>query len=97
MDQLSTAAHANDAHGGLQLEVGNAGGSAMHLSEASAATLLSDGLSFAAHDNITMDVSAGHGTHLSNSLKDLEKLHIDQVSIAGGAAILEGDGGVATG
>jgi len=76
----------------LQLEVGNAGGSAMHLSEASAATLLNDGLSFAAHDNITVDFSgsAGHGTHLHNSLSDLEKLHINTVTVA----TATGDGNV---
>ena len=64
---------------GLELEVGNAGGTAVHLSDANAATLLADGLSFAAHDNITVDA---HSTHLSNSLKDLEKLHVDSVSLA---------------
>ena len=47
---------------GLELEVGNAGGAAVHLSDAHAATLLSDGLSFAAHDNITVDAGTGH-TH----------------------------------
>ena len=67
---------------GLELEVGNAGGAAVHLSDAHAATLLSDGLSFAAHDNITVDA---HSTHLSNSLKDLQKLHIDTVSLAAGS------------
>jgi len=67
---------------GLELEVGNANGPAVHLSDASAHTLLNDGLSFAAHDNISVDA---HSTHLSNSLKDLQKLHIDTVSLAAGS------------
>ena len=69
----------------MQLEVGHIGpdASALHISAAQAQTLIADGLSFVAHDNIAMDVSAGT-THLSNSLKDLEKLHVDAVAIAAG-------------
>ena len=70
------------ALGGVQIEVGNTGNeNAIHLSDANAATLLSDGLSFAEHDNIAVDAGAG-STHLTNSLKGLEKLHIDSVSLA---------------
>ena len=77
----------SNLHHGLELEVGNAGGTAVHLSDASAATLLHDGLSFAAHDNITVDAGTGH-THLSNSLKGLEKLAIDSVALQAGQEII---------
>ncbi|MBT8552125.1 hypothetical protein G6731_09180, partial [Polynucleobacter paneuropaeus] len=76
LNSLHTAATDLAAHNvGLQLEVGHIGpdASALHISAAQAQTLIADGLSFVAHDNIAMDVSAGT-THLSNSLKDLEKL-----------------------
>ncbi|MBT8550347.1 hypothetical protein G6731_00010 [Polynucleobacter paneuropaeus] len=86
LNSLHTAATDLAAHNvGLQLEVGHIGpdASALHISAAQAQTLIADGLSFVAHDNIAMDVSAGT-THLSNSLKDLEKLHVDAVAIAAG-------------
>ena len=45
-----------------------------------------DSLSFVAHDNIAMNVEAGT-THLSNSLKELEKLHVDAVALSAGAEV----------
>ncbi|MBT8530958.1 hypothetical protein G6645_06755 [Polynucleobacter paneuropaeus] len=87
LNNLHTAATDLAAHNvGLQLEVGHISSlpaDALHISAAQAQTLIADGLSFVAHDNIAMDVSTGT-THLSNSLKDLEKLHVDAVAIAAG-------------
>ncbi|MBU3568587.1 hypothetical protein, partial [Polynucleobacter alcilacus] len=42
--------------------------------------LLDAGLSFVEGNHVTVDA---HSTHLNNSLKDLEKLHVDAVSLAG--------------
>ena len=43
--------------------------------------LIGAGLNFATNDTIMLDASAGgHGTHLSTSLKDLQKLGVDAVS-----------------
>ena len=56
---------------------------AVQLDAAQAQTLITDGLSFAAGDHITLDV--GHGTHLGNSLKELQKLGIDAVALGGDA------------
>ena len=58
---------------------------ALHITSAQAHTLIADGLSFVAHDNIAMDVTGAGATHLSNSLKELEKLHVDAVAISGDA------------
>ena len=71
-------------------EIGSA-----QLSDANAATLLANGLSFAEHDNIAVDAStaSGAGTHLQNSLKDLQKLNIDQVGLTGVEDVLTGLGG----
>ena len=84
----------------LELDVGNtvdganhlaAGQSTVHISDANAASLLSNGLSFAEHNHVTLD-AAGHdinvaSTHLTNSLKDLQKLHIDQVHLSGDSTV----------
>jgi LysM repeat protein len=66
------------AHG-LELQTG---AGVAHISDTSAATLLADGLSFAGGDHVVMDA---HGTHLANSLSDLQKLHVDAVSLAIGS------------
>lgn len=50
-----------------------------------AAALVQAGLEFEGTDNITMDVTGAEGTHLSTSLKDLQKLGVDHVSLSGGA------------
>ena len=50
--------------------------------------MLDNSLAFAEHDEITLDAN---GTHLNNSLKGLEKLHVDAVNIASGA-VIEADG-----
>ena len=69
----------------MQLEVGHntVGAEPLFISAAQAHTLISDGLSFVSHDSIAMTVGT---THLSNSLKELEKLHVDAVVLQGDAA-----------
>jgi hypothetical protein len=57
-------------------------GASASLTEAQAATLIDNGLSFAADDTITLTEAAG-STHLSTSLKDLQKLGVDAVSVSG--------------
>ena len=74
----------------LSLEVGQ---QPLTISDAQANTLVSAGLSFAMGDDITVD--GAYGTHLSTSLKDLEKLKIDQVSVgADGLNVDLGAGGL---
>ncbi len=58
---------------------------AMHLSDVQASGLVIDGLHFAANDNIEVQAAAG-STHLSTSLKDLQKLGVDTVTVTGAAA-----------
>jgi hypothetical protein len=53
------------------------------LSQAQAGELVLGGLNFANGDNITMDVNDAQSTHLSTSLKDLQKLGVDAVAISG--------------
>jgi hypothetical protein len=61
-----------------------AAGASVSLSDADASALLADGLSFAADDSISLQAEAG-STHLSTSLKDLQKLGVDAVAVAGAA------------
>ena len=65
------------------------------INETQAATLIHDGLHFAAADHITLD--AGHGTHLSNSLKELSKLGVDSVSVTAGGEVSVDLGGLTEG
>ena len=55
----------------------------VHLSDAHAHQLLDAGLSFVEGNHVTVDLVAtgAQGTHLQNSLKDLEKLHVDAVTL----------------
>jgi hypothetical protein len=57
----------------------------LSLSEDQAQELIDAGLNFAANDEITLDVDQEvTGTHLSTSLKDLQKLGVDAVSVGMG-------------
>jgi hypothetical protein len=60
----------------------------VHITQAQASTLITDSLHFAENDNITLDASldASH-THLSTSLKDLQKLGVDAVAITGSGVV----------
>ncbi|EFX60081.1 hypothetical protein DAPPUDRAFT_345470, partial [Daphnia pulex] len=61
----------------------------VHISQTQANALVNAGLHFAADDNITFDVNAD-GTHLRTSLKDLQKLGVDAITLSaqdGGPAI----------
>ena len=55
---------------------------AVHLSDIQASGLVLDGLHFAANDFIEVQAAAG-STHLTTSLKDLQKLGVDSVSLTG--------------
>ena len=55
------------------------------LSDAQAQVLIGEGLEFAAADHIALDIGSAAGTHLSTSLKDLQKLGVDNVLLADGA------------
>ena len=99
IDSIASAANVFngvDGHPEFEINVGNtvdhtgalvAGQSTVHISDVNAATLLGDGLSFAEHNHVTVDADAA-STHLHNSLKDLQKLHIDQVSLGDHQAII---------
>jgi hypothetical protein len=59
--------------------------SVAHISAADVQTLVIDGLHFASHNFVNLDVSAGQAvqaTHLSTSLHDLSKLGIDTLSVS---------------
>ncbi|WP_281814366.1 VCBS domain-containing protein [Limnohabitans sp. MORI2] len=56
---------------------------ALHLTDTQSTDLVLDGLHFAADDTIVLDVDAS-GTNLNTSLKQLQKLGVDAVSVAGG-------------
>ncbi len=55
---------------------------ALGITESQASTLIADGLHFASADSITLQADAG-STHLSTSLKDLQKLGVDAVAVSG--------------
>ena len=87
LNSLHTAATDLASHNvGLQLEVGHntVGAEPLFITASQAHTLIADGLSFVSHDSIAMTVGT---THLSNSLKELEKLHVDAVVLQGDAAL----------
>ena len=77
------------------IDLGGAGTAGnLTLNQTQAGELVLGGLNFATGDNITLgaDLSAaGQGTHLTTSLKDLQKLGVDAVAISGDA-----DGNAAT-
>ena len=73
----------------VQLDVGGANTVGdLHITDAQAHQLITHGLEFAAQDNITLD--AAGGTHLQTSLKELQKLGIDQVAVSGGVVDVNG-------
>jgi len=56
------------------------------IDQTEASSLINAGLDFAGNDTITLNVDTVHsaeGTHLSNSLKDLTKLGVNAVAVAG--------------
>ena len=60
------------------------------LNAAQASSMIAEGLHFASNDFVDVQMHAATGTHLSTSLKDLQKLGVDAVGIgaaAGDAAI----------
>ncbi len=62
-----------------------ANGASLTLNESQVTDFVSAGLQFSGDDtNITLDVDAA-GTHLTNSLKDLQKLGVDNVLLDGGS------------
>ncbi|BDU58219.1 hypothetical protein LMORI2_12010 [Limnohabitans sp. MORI2] len=78
---------ATDLHtlGISTIDMGGSANVAASLSDAQAQTLVADGLHFASSDTITLNADTSHGTHLSTSLKDLQKLGVDAVALSGGA------------
>ena len=71
---------------GVALDLGGAHvAGSLNIDEAQVHTLITDGLHFAANDHITLDVHSdvAAGTHLHNSLKDLQKLGVDAVAVSG--------------
>jgi riboflavin synthase len=72
----------NTAH--LNTTIDLVGSGAVSISQAQANVLVADGLHFASDDTITLQANSGTGTHLSTSLKDLQKLGVDAVTAVGG-------------
>ena len=69
-----------------QIDLGGAGEVGhVTLSDAQAQQLIGAGLEFAAADAITLDINSAEGTHLSTSLKGLQKLGVDNVVLADSA------------
>lgn len=82
LDQ-SLSAVRNDGLSVTTIDIGSI--AAVHLTDSQASALLQDGLHFAANDMIEVQAAAG-STHLSTSLKDLQKLGVDMVTVTGAAA-----------
>ena len=84
LNQLAAAASTLAAHGlATQIEAGHnlPGSSALEITEAQANTLLSDSLSFVAHDNIELEVTDGN---IDQTLENLQDLGVDAIEISGG-------------
>lgn len=60
------------------------------ITDAQAQGLISGGLEFSTDDHINLAAAAG--THLHNSLQDLQKLGVDSISVIGGGAVTLGLG-----
>jgi hypothetical protein len=70
---------------GLAINTIDMTGNAASLTDLQAQALVANGLSFAADDTtISLQADSGTGTHLSNSLKELQKLGVDSISTASG-------------
>ncbi|NDH48891.1 MAG: hypothetical protein EBX99_13895, partial [Acidimicrobiia bacterium] len=78
----------------VRLDVGgHQNADSLTISDSQAQALVTNGLEFVAQDNITVD--AGEGTHLATSLKELQKLNIDAVSVMGdGLTVDLGEGSI---
>jgi hypothetical protein len=64
------------------------------IDDSQARSLVDAGIDFSAASDVTMNVdAAGAGTHLSTSLKDLQKLGVDMVTVTGSAALAVDLGG----
>jgi hypothetical protein len=61
------------------------------INQAQASGLINAGLQFADDDTVTLNATTTAGTHLSTSLKDLQKLGVDAVSVAGGVEAINLD------
>ncbi|MDD2728286.1 cadherin-like domain-containing protein, partial [Malikia sp.] len=69
-----------------QIDLGGAGEIGhVSLSDMQAQQLIGAGLEFAAADHISVDIGSAEGTHLSTSLKGLQKLGVDNVVLADSA------------
>jgi len=55
-----------------------------NLNVAQAGNLVAEGLHFASNDYVQMQLQGAEGTHLSTSLKDLQKLGVDAMSVVSG-------------
>ncbi|PQA81486.1 hypothetical protein C5F52_20030 [Limnohabitans sp. TS-CS-82] len=58
------------------------------LNAAQASSMIAEGLHFASNDIVDVQFDTAQGTHLSTSLKDLQKLGIDAVGIGGGGGFV---------
>jgi hypothetical protein len=56
------------------------------INQAQASGLINAGLQFADDDTVTLNATTAAGTHLNTSLKDLQKLGVDAVAVAGAEA-----------
>jgi hypothetical protein len=77
----------------VTLDMGGNADVAVGINQAQASGLINAGLQFADDDTVTLNATTSAGTHLSTSLKDLQKLGVDAVAIAGGVEAINVDMG----
>ncbi|PVE05333.1 hypothetical protein H663_020460, partial [Limnohabitans planktonicus II-D5] len=85
---IANKADALSAMGIDHIDLGGSNNVSVSIDQVEANALIHAGLDFAAGDTITLNVdTAASGTHLSNSLKDLNKLGVDAIMVTGGDQI----------
>ena len=79
---IANKADALSAMGIDHIDLGGSNNVSVSIDQVEANALIHAGLDFAAGDTITLNVdTAASGTHLSNSLKDLNKLGVDAIMV----------------
>ena len=77
--------------------INGAASGTLHLSDTQATALIDAGLSFSGEDTAILSASNAEGTHLSTSLKELQKLGVDAVLLSGANSLTVDLGASGTG
>ena len=77
--------------------INGAASGTLHLNDTQATALIDAGLSFSGEDTAILSASNAEGTHLSTSLKELQKLGVDAVLLSGANSLTVDLGASGTG